>query len=53
MSTRPGSRAQAAAISFKPADLWKTWAAKKPGEKNLHIVIAGVILCAVDRKSVV
>ena len=47
MSTRPGSRSQVVAVSFKPADLWKTWAAKKPGEKNLHIVIAGVILCAV------
>jgi hypothetical protein len=45
-SGRPG-RGQVDALSLKPADLWKTWTAKKPGEKNLHIVIAGVILCAI------
>lgn len=49
MSARQGrtSRGQVTALSLKPADLWKTWTAKKPGDKNLHIVIAGVILCAV------
>ncbi|MFT3848568.1 MAG: hypothetical protein QM739_07750 [Propionivibrio sp.] len=47
MSTRPGSRVPLAPLSFEPADLWKTWTARKPGEKNLHVVVGGIILCTV------
>ena len=30
-----------------PAEHWKAWTAKKPGEKNLHVVIAGVVAAAI------
>lgn len=29
-----------------PGALWKTWTAKKPGEKNLHVAVLGVVLAA-------
>ena len=32
--------------SMAPGALWKTWTAKKPGEKNLHVAIAAVVLAA-------
>ncbi|MDR3220531.1 MAG: hypothetical protein LBU46_00775 [Candidatus Accumulibacter sp.] len=32
--------------SIAPGALWKAWTAKKPGEKNLHVLIAAVVLAA-------
>ena len=30
-----------------PVERWKAWTAKKPGEKNLHVVIAGIVATAI------
>ena len=30
-----------------PAALWKAWTARKPGEKNLHVAVAAMIVAAI------
>lgn len=40
------SNASRATPPLTPTALWKTWTARKPGEKNLHIGIAAVVLAA-------
>lgn len=35
------------ALSRRPAALWKQWSAKKASEKNLHVLIATLVLAAI------
>lgn len=40
------ARTNPSVVSFKPTEFWKQWCARKPGEKNLHVMIAALMLCA-------
>lgn len=41
------ARGKPETVRRSPAELWKAWTAKKPGEKNLHVVVAAIVVTAI------
>lgn len=45
--TTSGQQHHAGTRARSLAEHWKAWTAKKPGEKNLHVVVAGIVATAI------